>query len=219
VPIELVQSGATGFHSQNILTTHDANPKNLSYQTFNVTIKDETPIWFYCTAVDSCIEQGMVGVINPAVNQDVSKQIKVAIAAPFQLSPGQSLPPSASPGTHLSGGAIAGIVVGGLFVLALAVGLFYFVSRSKAQKRVQESPASEKAHLDPHANNQHASWSPFPSPNPTGQFDPAQYHQHHPYYTPAHSPEQIRMSVQPQPTPAVEMPADGPVIAEVGPYR
>jgi hypothetical protein len=159
----------------------------------------------------------MVGVINGAVNQNVGKQINVAISAPFQLNPGQSLPASASPGSNLSGGAIAGIVIGALFVLALAVGLFYFVSRSLAQKRKRESSTTtttEKAHLDPNAyNNQHASWSPYPSPNPVTQFE-GQYH-HHPYYSPSQSPEQLRVSSPP----AIEMPADRPVIAEVGPYR
>ena len=32
---------------------------------WNLTINDTSPIFFYCSAVGSCIRQQMVGVINP----------------------------------------------------------------------------------------------------------------------------------------------------------
>jgi hypothetical protein len=33
--------------------------------TYNYTVKDKDPVWFYCTAIDSCNVNGMVGAINP----------------------------------------------------------------------------------------------------------------------------------------------------------
>jgi len=33
--------------------------------TYNITINDTQPLFYYCSAPGSCIENGMVGAINP----------------------------------------------------------------------------------------------------------------------------------------------------------
>lgn len=97
----------------------------------------------------------MVGVINPNSSVSLEKQYQQALAAPYELAPGQPFPaegggsmptttassspssiPSSSSGSHLSGGAIAGIVIAGVAVILLAAALFYFVGRSKSYQDI-----------------------------------------------------------------------------------
>jgi hypothetical protein len=169
VPYELNNPGKAGFSSGNVLTqnTNAANVSIYLYvlqtseadcseqaKTWNLTINDTQPIFFYCNALDSCHPNGMVGVINPNSSVSLENQHQAAIAAPYQLAPGQPFPaegsgtPTAEPspsagssnrgsnGSHLSSGAIAGIVIGGVVVLLLAAALFYFVGRSKTYRDI-----------------------------------------------------------------------------------
>ena len=167
VPYELNNPGKAGFHSGNIIT-QDANPDTVSISidqtfeadgreqvpTWNLTINDTQPIFFYCNAVNSCHPNGMVGVINPNSSVSLANQYQAAVAAPYELAPGQPFPaegsgtptsapssPAANPtntasSSHLSGGAIAGIAIGAIFVLLLAAALFYFVGRSKTYRDI-----------------------------------------------------------------------------------
>ncbi|KAF2672338.1 hypothetical protein BT63DRAFT_422820 [Microthyrium microscopicum] len=156
VPYELIHPDeqSSGFHSQNILT-NSFNPSNEG-NTYNITIKDLNPIWYYCTALTSCAPNGMVGVINPAEGETVAKQIAAAKMQTLELGPGQSWPiegqqagssqpnhnstaPSTPAVTHdhkLSAGAIAGIAVGAAVVVILAAALCYFVGRSNTYREV-----------------------------------------------------------------------------------
>ncbi|KKY16597.1 putative extracellular serine-rich protein [Diplodia seriata] len=124
-------------------------------ETWNLTINNTDPIWFYCDAIDSCSPNGMVGVINPQNGSSFSHQHTEAMDAVYQLAPGQSWPAegggsssssSSSSGGHssLSGGAIAGIVVGSVAFVVMAAALFFFVGRSRAYgkffKHAQSQP-------------------------------------------------------------------------------
>ncbi|KAF2180196.1 hypothetical protein K469DRAFT_730212 [Zopfia rhizophila CBS 207.26] len=137
--------------------------KDLTY--FNITINDTKPIFYYCTAPGSCLDQIMIGAINPNEEQTLEKQAQAAREATLQLAPGQEIPPEATgalskPGSTptsapnnspsqgaggnggngghhgLSGGAIAGIVVGGVAFVAICAALFFFVGRTKSLKEV-----------------------------------------------------------------------------------
>ena len=121
--------------------------------TFEITINDTAPIFFYCAAPKSCTDQHMVGAINANETQTLQAQIESAKKADFQLQVGDPVPkeatstilngptsaPSTAPasssdGVHLSTGAIAGIVVGGVAFLIICAALFFFVGRSKTLK-------------------------------------------------------------------------------------
>ncbi|KAL4800536.1 hypothetical protein BDV19DRAFT_384349 [Aspergillus venezuelensis] len=60
--------------------------------TWNWTVKNKDPTFFYCTGADSCIINGMVGVINPNKTHDWKTQNTAALKAPYMLLPGQSMP-------------------------------------------------------------------------------------------------------------------------------
>lgn len=136
-----------GFFSQNQLIDSFGDRK-----TWNLTINNTEPIWFYCDALDSCTPNGMVGVINPQNGSSYSLQQTTAMDAVYQLAPGQawpaegSQPASSSNGhsTSLSGGAIAGIVVGSIAFVAIVAALAFFIARSRAYgkffKHAQSQP-------------------------------------------------------------------------------
>ncbi|KIV98312.1 uncharacterized protein PV09_09842, partial [Verruconis gallopava] len=152
VPYELIHPGQTGFHSQNFLTQTASSGDAPS---FNITIGDNFPIWFYCSALDSCHPNGMVGVINPAEGQSIDTQKSAAISAEYQLLPGQSWPAEGtSPGSQpsstssvsknlesqkVSGSAIAGIVIGILLAIVLTVAMVFVIRRAK-QGNAQKDP-------------------------------------------------------------------------------
>ncbi|CEJ62181.1 hypothetical protein PMG11_10689 [Penicillium brasilianum] len=131
--------------------------------TWSIVINDTKPTFFYCTAIGSCLKNGMVGVINPNSTQTFEEQYKKALTYPYMLVPGQAMPaegtegggPSTSGtsttssattssaayngggGGGLSGGAIAGIVVGAVAGLAILVALFFVFRRKRAHSRTE----------------------------------------------------------------------------------
>lgn len=60
--------------------------------TWNLTINDTEPVFYYCGAPGSCIDWGMVGVINANASTSISTQIALARQADFQLLPGEPFP-------------------------------------------------------------------------------------------------------------------------------
>lgn len=59
---------------------------------WNLTINDTQPIFYYCSAPNSCIGNGMVGVINPNSSNQITEQIKLAHQANLMLQPGEAFP-------------------------------------------------------------------------------------------------------------------------------
>lgn len=122
---------------------------NIQGPTFSLRVNDTQPIFFYCAAPGSCIDNYMIGVINPNSTETLDIQLDYTKNTTLQLSPGDPLPSEtaasgsagatsqptsgSSPGGHsgsrLSSGAIAGIAIGGAVVVVLAAALIYLCGR------------------------------------------------------------------------------------------
>ncbi|KAJ5321427.1 hypothetical protein N7476_004429 [Penicillium atrosanguineum] len=130
--------------------------------TWSLVVNDTKPTFFYCTAIGSCLDNGMVGVINPNATRTFEEQYKRALTYPYMLVPGQSMPAegseggtssttrpttsstttsaAASGGSHgLSAGAIAGIVVAGVAFVAILVALFFVLGRQRVYSQWMSS--------------------------------------------------------------------------------
>ncbi|KAK5002765.1 Pho80p cyclin, partial [Cryomyces antarcticus] len=64
--------------------------------TFELTINDTNPIFYYCAAPGSCINFAMVGVINPNSSVSLATQQALAHKADYMLVPGEHFPAEAS---------------------------------------------------------------------------------------------------------------------------
>ncbi|PMD41889.1 hypothetical protein L207DRAFT_582311 [Hyaloscypha variabilis F] len=97
VPYEYTTPGQLGFYS-GFMPVNQAlsNPPS-----FQVTINDTAPIFFYCSQTDACF-QGMVGVINPNATQTFKSQMAYALNATVEFSPEQTFLPEALPTTSFS---------------------------------------------------------------------------------------------------------------------
>ncbi|KAK3070628.1 hypothetical protein LTR53_010112 [Teratosphaeriaceae sp. CCFEE 6253] len=80
--------GSPGFYSGFEPVTNDI-------LTWNLTINDTSPVFYYCGAPGSCIGHGMLGVINPDASVSLSTQITLSSQADYMLEPGQPLPEAA----------------------------------------------------------------------------------------------------------------------------
>lgn len=129
--------------------------------TWTLLINDTSPIFYYCSAPGSCINYGMVGVINPNANVSLANQMQMAKDSKYMLQPGENFPTeggsavsptrpstivsqtsnststaSASPDTHssLSPSAVAGLSVGAAILIILSACLCFFIGRTKTLK-------------------------------------------------------------------------------------
>ena len=157
VPYEDINKGKPGFFSGfKPVDAILSNPPS-----WQLKINDSLPIFYYCSAVGSCIEYGMVGVINPNASVSIETQVTAAKSAKYMLQPGENFPSegssssSSSPSSTSSAssssasstttpaiigsksssfpkGAIAGIVVGAVALLGLAAGMCFFFGRAKS---------------------------------------------------------------------------------------
>jgi len=216
-PYELIH-GDGGFHSGNVLLqTPLPDPKVIKpgTKTWNLTITNTDPIFFYCNAVGSCHPNGMVGVINPNELVSLQKQKDAAKSAPYQLAPGEPWPAEgAQPGAEtatvsglsqptsttsngqsnnggshrLSGGAIAGIAIGAVAILLLAAALFYFIGRSKTYKDMFKASKSETAGNASTTGENVAQWNPPPGGAPSSTSYPDNRFSHMTYNSQATAP-------------------------------
>lgn len=65
--------------------------------TFTIRVNDSKPIFYYCSAPGSCINYGMVGVINPSANETLAVQRQLAHNSSFMLEPGEAWPSETTP--------------------------------------------------------------------------------------------------------------------------
>ncbi|KAL2867047.1 uncharacterized protein BJX67DRAFT_381369 [Aspergillus lucknowensis] len=128
--------------------------------TWNMTVEKSEPTFFYCTAIDSCIVNGMVGVINPNSTMTWDSQYAATRNASYMLVPGQSMPaegestsnsgtgttphttstsdgstPGSSSSHSLGAGAIAGIVLGSVSFLIIMGALLFLLGRNHVYKK------------------------------------------------------------------------------------
>ncbi|OAG03953.1 uncharacterized protein CC84DRAFT_1149715, partial [Paraphaeosphaeria sporulosa] len=91
IPYEMTGRGKvgfwSGFHAPDALLGDP--PK------YTVRVNDTAPVFFYCSAPDSCTKQGMVGVVNPNASTSLAHQRDLALQASYQLSPGEPFPSEA----------------------------------------------------------------------------------------------------------------------------
>ncbi|KAF2684487.1 hypothetical protein K458DRAFT_302886, partial [Lentithecium fluviatile CBS 122367] len=99
IPIEMTGPNKTGFYSGfHYVETVTEHPP-----TWQLTINDTSPQFFYCSAPGSCTKYGMVGIINPNASTSIDRQRTIALASDYELSPGEPFPaegiPSSTPST------------------------------------------------------------------------------------------------------------------------
>ncbi|RYP72249.1 hypothetical protein DL770_007993 [Monosporascus sp. CRB-9-2] len=171
VPYDMIHPGEESFFS-GAIEQPDNNPNPLPTWTLRVNTTD--PVFFYCSAPESCITWQMIGVINPNRTHTREEQVEFVRngTTTFQLSPGEPFPAEGEPpsegdsdddaagsppptddpsegGGGLAPGAIAGIAIGGAAVLIIAVALVYVCGRKggieKGYRRSRVSPSAAAA--------------------------------------------------------------------------
>jgi len=92
IPYEMTGRGKVGFFSgfRPVDAILDEPP------SYKIRINDTNPIFFYCSAVGSCIDWQMVGVINPNASVSLQRQKEIARDSKYMLQPGQSFPDEAA---------------------------------------------------------------------------------------------------------------------------
>ncbi|RYP44192.1 hypothetical protein DL768_009340 [Monosporascus sp. mg162] len=96
VPYDLVHPGEESFFSGAMEQPPDGlNP----LPTWTLRVNTTDPVFFYCSAPESCITWHMIGVINP--NRTHSREVQVEFVTngttTFQLSPGEPFPAEGGP--------------------------------------------------------------------------------------------------------------------------
>ncbi|KAF2475682.1 uncharacterized protein BDR25DRAFT_379174 [Lindgomyces ingoldianus] len=171
IPFEMVGKAKVGFFSG----FHPVDSVLTDPPKWRIQINDSSPIFFYCSAPNACIQFGM----NSSTS--LSHQRDLAQNSAFMLNPGDQFPSEASPtssslslptvhsstGTSLpalpkksalSTGAIAGITVAAVSVILLGALLFFFIGRSRTLKeemRRESSTRRPRSPLSPSLMFQH----------------------------------------------------------------
>ncbi|KEQ60164.1 uncharacterized protein M437DRAFT_55190 [Aureobasidium melanogenum CBS 110374] len=175
--------------------------------TWNLTINDTAPIFYYCSRWNSCLKEHMIGSINQNATYSLQAQLNSINSSDIMLQPGEAIPEeggtpssSATPTPHhsvtLSGGAIAGIAVAGVVVLALACALFWFVGRHRTLKDSLKSSSQHSGAVESWVNSTNPPSTvggpssmrpPSYGPGDGGYMTPMDAHKHWDYSQPRHS--------------------------------
>ncbi|KAI0022994.1 hypothetical protein F4780DRAFT_777117 [Xylariomycetidae sp. FL0641] len=140
IPYQWVPGGIEGF-SSGIMPAESLTDPLL----FDWEVKDSEPQFFYCGAPGSCLENHMVGVINPNSTFTLDEQKKAIARYPHVVSsPSDPWPPNLpkpgstetpSPTGVLSIGAIVGVALGGAAAAVLVATLLYLCGRRGGFKK------------------------------------------------------------------------------------
>ncbi|KAI0181192.1 hypothetical protein GGR52DRAFT_22495 [Hypoxylon sp. FL1284] len=207
IPWELTNDPAESFFSGPVVQPTLQSP----VPTWDLMVNNTDPVFFYCSAPASCIQWGMVGVINPNDTFTLAIQKEYQTNATFQLSPGEAFPDedsssetntnSESKSRSISGGAIAGIVIGAFVAVVIVVALIYLCGRKGGiEKGYQRSTAAgslpppptvdggynDDALKSPYMNSPYA-MSAYSSPSPPA-WSPYMGSPHTSYMRPQQSP-------------------------------
>ncbi|KAJ1327897.1 cell wall integrity and stress response component [Microdochium nivale] len=102
IPYDVVNpSGAMFFSGMKQSQPGDEPP------SWELTVNDTAPAFFYCSAPGSCINWAMIGVINPNSTHNLDIQKQYQELATFQLSPGEPFPDEHPPSITPTNPAIA----------------------------------------------------------------------------------------------------------------
>ncbi|KAI7789004.1 hypothetical protein LA080_005108 [Diaporthe eres] len=204
IPYEYTGANKIGFFSgfENVATITNDGP------TFEVRVNDTAPIWFYCAAPGSCIDNWMIGVINPNDTQTLDVQLAYTKNTTTQMVPGDPLPSETAAGTSgatptsssssgsgshshssppLSAGAIAGISIGGAVVLLIAATLLYLCGRrggldkayNRQSRHAMAPPPMNEVKYNPGAKSPGQETFATTAYSVTPSNDPYQQHQGH----------------------------------------
>ncbi|KAG9563243.1 hypothetical protein KCU71_g4307, partial [Aureobasidium melanogenum] len=224
VPRDAYHRGRSTFFSgwYNGSDVESSNPP-----TWNLTINDTSPIFFYCSRLGSCLDEHMIGAINQNATYSFQAQLDSINSSDIMLQPGEAVPEETSPSSSatpapshhsvtLSGGAIAGIVVAGVVVLALACALFWFVGRHRTLKHSLNSASQRSGAVESWVNSTNPPSTvggpslmrpPSYGPGDGGYMVPMDAHKHWEY-------GQQRHSYMPMTPPIQELGAGEPVEME-----
>ncbi|KAK5658838.1 hypothetical protein OQA88_1650 [Cercophora sp. LCS_1] len=107
IPYERTGANKRGFYSGVFSPQVLTNPPPY----YDVLINDTEPVFFYCGAPGSCIQYGMVGVINPNSTHTLAIQKQYAANSTLQLTPDEPWPSetlSPTAGPKETGGSSSG---------------------------------------------------------------------------------------------------------------
>ncbi|RYP00808.1 hypothetical protein DL764_006412 [Monosporascus ibericus] len=96
VPYDMIHPGEESFFS-GAIEQPDGNENPLP--TWTLRVNTTEPVFFYCSAPESCITWKMIGVINPNRTRTREEQVEFVTngTTTFQLSPGEPFPAEGEP--------------------------------------------------------------------------------------------------------------------------
>lgn len=91
VPIQNVMSNNTDAFFSGFMPTNASLASANQILTYTIRVKDERPVWYYCTQGQHC-QAGMVGAINApeSGNRTVASFTALAATAPENITPGSA---------------------------------------------------------------------------------------------------------------------------------
>ncbi|KAF1914607.1 Cupredoxin [Ampelomyces quisqualis] len=91
VPIQNVMANKTDAFFSGFMPTNASFESTTNILTYTIRVKDDKPVWFYCSQGKHC-QAGMVGAVNApeSGNKTMAAFVALAAQAPENLSPSQA---------------------------------------------------------------------------------------------------------------------------------